>query len=133
MWPCPSKRMSIGAHYGWSYCHERIFKIVCHLWYGFIGERNLNLRSFDGQLIHLFQRHGPKFAILGSYITYYYHSRKCTLSIVIMILIINCQQTEFEPLTLQIGSSTREHTAFTSKYILSELDEQKPCLHIVFY
>ena len=55
-----------------------------------------NFRSVDGQLIHRYPRHEPKFAILGSHITYNTHSMKCTLTIIIKIHIINYQRTEFE-------------------------------------
>ena len=86
-----------------------------------LANRTLNVRSFDGQLIHLFPKHGPKFAI-----TCYSHShsKKCTFTILIMIHIVNYLQTEFDRYFTD-WIFNPEHTTFTSKYIFFELDEQK--------
>ena len=67
-----------------------------HLWSGMIGEPFLNFRLFHGQFIHRFLRHEPKFAVIGSHITYYTYSMNCILTILFMIHIINCQQSEVE-------------------------------------
>ena len=77
-------------------CSGSLRSTKSHLWSGIIGEPLFDCLFIWWTTYPSVSETRDKFAVLGSYITYNTHSMKCTLAIVIMIHIINCQHSEFE-------------------------------------